>query len=76
MVLHTGDLQLTLTALMGWAEHHELRLQNLLAQPPSLEEAFLAVAESGDDPPDGYGGPTMGGHGGPAGDGIRFGVAA
>ena len=76
MVLHTGDLQLTLTALMGWAERHELRLKNLAAQPPSLEEAFLAVAESGDDPPDGSGGPTMHGRGGAAGDGIRFGVAA
>jgi len=53
MMLQTGDLQQTLTALLGWANHHNLRLHNLIARPPSLEEAFLAVAESGDGPTDG-----------------------
>ena len=52
-MLQTGDLQQTLTALLGWANHHNLRLHNLIARPPSLEEAFLAVAESGDGPTDG-----------------------
>ena len=58
MVLHTGDLQTTLTALLTWAERHDVALQNLVARPPSLEEAFLAVAQSGDDPPADSSGPN------------------
>jgi ABC-2 type transport system ATP-binding protein len=50
MVLRTGDLQQTLTALLDWAGRHHIRLLDLVARPASLEQAFLAVAESGDQP--------------------------
>ncbi len=46
VVLRTGDLQLTLSALLDWANHHELRLHELNARSASLQETFLAVAES------------------------------
>jgi ABC-2 type transport system ATP-binding protein len=42
----TEDLQATLTLLLGWAARNELRLEELTARPASLEEAFLAIAES------------------------------
>lgn len=42
----TEDLQSTLTALLSWATHHDLRLEDLTARPASLEEAFLAIAGS------------------------------
>jgi len=46
VVLNTEDLQSTLTLLLDWAARHELRLADLTARPASLEEAFLAIAES------------------------------
>ena len=49
VVLRTGDLQLTVSALLEWANHHDLRLHQFKAQAASLQETFLAVAESGDD---------------------------
>ena len=48
-MLRTGDLQGTVSALLEWANHHDLRLHQFNAQAASLQEAFLAVAESGDD---------------------------
>ena len=44
--LETEDLQSTLTLLLRWAGEHDLRLEDLTARPASLEEAFLAIAES------------------------------
>ena len=44
--LDTEDLQPTLTLLLGWAARNDLRLEDLTARPASLEEAFLAIAES------------------------------
>jgi ABC-2 type transport system ATP-binding protein len=49
VLLRTGDLQLTVAALLEWANHHDLRLHQFTAQAASLQETFLAVAESGDD---------------------------
>jgi len=49
VLLRTGDLQLTVSALLEWANHHDLRLHQFTAQAASLQETFLAVAESGDD---------------------------
>ncbi len=46
LVVDTEDLQATLTLLLTWATRHELRLEELTARPASLEEAFLAIAES------------------------------
>jgi ABC-2 type transport system ATP-binding protein len=44
-VVHTDDLQDTLTALLAWASRHGVRLHDLEARTGSLEEAFLAVAD-------------------------------
>ena len=52
VVLRTGDLQLTVAALLEWANHHDLRLHQFTARAASLQETFLAVAESGDAPHD------------------------
>jgi ABC-2 type transport system ATP-binding protein len=49
VVLRTKDLQLTVSALLDWANRNDLRLHQLNARPATLQEAFLAVAES-----DGY----------------------
>jgi ABC-2 type transport system ATP-binding protein len=46
VVLRTKDLQLTVSALLDWANRNDLRLRQLNARPASLQEAFLAVAES------------------------------
>jgi ABC-2 type transport system ATP-binding protein len=46
VLVHTRDLQRTLTALLGWASCRGWVLQDLSTRPASLEEAFLAVAES------------------------------
>ena len=45
----TADLQQTLSALLDWANHHQIQLFDLIGRPGSLQEAFLAVAESGDN---------------------------
>lgn len=45
-VLDTEDLQTTLTQVLSWANANDLRLEDLTARPASLEEAFLAIAES------------------------------
>ena len=52
VVLRTKDLQLTVSALLDWANRHDLRLHQLTARSASLQEAFLAVAESSADPSD------------------------
>jgi ABC-2 type transport system ATP-binding protein len=44
VVVHTRDLQQTLTALLGWASSRGVELPDLNARSASLEEAFLAVA--------------------------------
>ena len=49
VVLRTRDLQLTVAALLEWANHHDLRLHHFTARPASLQETFLALAESGGD---------------------------
>jgi len=49
VVLRTGDLQGTVSALMEWANLHNLQLHQFQARCASLQEAFLAVAETGDD---------------------------
>lgn len=46
VLLDTEDLQLTLTALLAWAAQAGVQLTDLTARPASLEEAFLAIAES------------------------------
>ena len=46
VVVRTRDLQLTLTALLGWASARGVALPDLDARSASLEEAFLAVAGS------------------------------
>jgi ABC-2 type transport system ATP-binding protein len=38
--------------LLDWANRHDLRLHQLNARAASLQEAFLAVAESSADPSD------------------------
>jgi ABC-2 type transport system ATP-binding protein len=48
-VVHTGDLQETLAALLAWAGRHGIRLHDLDARWGSLEEAFLAVADGRED---------------------------
>jgi ABC-2 type transport system ATP-binding protein len=50
VLLQTQDLQRTLTALLGWANSRGLALAALDARPASLEQAFLAVAASSDEP--------------------------
>ncbi|WP_410785966.1 ABC transporter ATP-binding protein [Kribbella sp. C-35] len=45
-VLAADDLQATLGLVLGWAGRNDLRLDDLTARPASLEEAFLAIAES------------------------------
>jgi ABC-2 type transport system ATP-binding protein len=47
-VVHTDDLQDTLTALLAWARGNGVRLHDLDARSGSLEEAFLAVAAGRD----------------------------
>jgi ABC-2 type transport system ATP-binding protein len=49
VVLRTRDLQLTVAALLEWANHHDLRLHQFTARAASLQETFLALAESGGD---------------------------
>jgi ABC-2 type transport system ATP-binding protein len=49
VVLHTEDLQQSLSALLGWAAARQIELIGLDARPASLEEAFLAVASSAAD---------------------------
>jgi ABC-2 type transport system ATP-binding protein len=49
VVISTRDLQLTLTALLGWASSSRVLLTDISARPAWLEEAFLAVAEHTDD---------------------------
>jgi ABC-2 type transport system ATP-binding protein len=48
-VLTTEDLQQTLESVLRWAGDRRLKLHDLTARPASLEEAFLAIAETGDD---------------------------
>lgn len=43
--VETHDLQATLTDLLSWAAHHDVRLERLSASEAGLEAAFLAVAE-------------------------------
>jgi ABC-2 type transport system ATP-binding protein len=50
VLLQTGDLQRTLTALLGWANSRDLVLGALDARPASLQEAFHAVAASSGGP--------------------------
>jgi ABC-2 type transport system ATP-binding protein len=45
-VLVTGDLQRTLTALLGWANQRGVELHDLNTRSACLEETFLAIAES------------------------------
>ena len=52
VLLRTGDLQLTVAALLEWANHHDLRLHQFTAQAASLQETFLAVAEPNGTPHD------------------------
>ena len=52
VLLQTADLQLTLTALLGWANSRDLVLGALDARPASLAEAFHAVAASAGSPAD------------------------
>src|SRR6478752_6215116 len=49
VVLRTGNLQGTVSALMDWASVHNLELPHFQARSASLQEAFLAIGESGDD---------------------------
>jgi ABC-2 type transport system ATP-binding protein len=46
--LETGALQDSLTELMGWAAHNDIRLDALDARSPSLESVFLAIADGRD----------------------------
>jgi ABC-2 type transport system ATP-binding protein len=50
VMLETADLQRTLTALLEWAKSRDLVLGALDARPASLEQAFLAMAASSDEP--------------------------
>ena len=43
--LQTDDLQATLTALLGWAADHGVRLEDLHARTASLESVFLSIAD-------------------------------
>lgn len=51
-IVTTEDLQRTLTALLDWANQRDVRLHDLNARSASLEEAFLAIAESDGAPAD------------------------
>lgn len=44
-VIHVEDLQGTLTALLRWAEDHDVRLDRLAAHNASLESVFLSIAD-------------------------------
>jgi ABC-2 type transport system ATP-binding protein len=44
--LETEQLQHSLTDLMAWASHNEVRLDDLDARSPSLESVFLSIADS------------------------------
>ena len=46
VVIRTDDLQRTLTELTAWAATQDVRLADLQVRTGSLEEAFLAVAQS------------------------------
>lgn len=46
IVLDTGRLQESLTALLRWAQDRNVTLDGLDARTASLEEAFLAIADS------------------------------
>jgi ABC-2 type transport system ATP-binding protein len=46
VIVHTHDLQATLTALLDWAGSRGVGLRDLKTRAPSLEDAFLAVAGS------------------------------
>lgn len=48
IVLHSRDLQRSLSALLGWAAARQIALTALDARHASLEEAFLAVAKTND----------------------------
>ena len=50
VVLQAEDLQRTLTALLGWADSRNVVLGALDARTASLQEAFLAVADSSGEP--------------------------
>ena len=47
-VVAADDLQRTLTALLGWAHQHDVRLDDLSARTASLESVFLDLAEGRD----------------------------
>jgi ABC-2 type transport system ATP-binding protein len=47
-VLTTEDLHQTLESVLRWAGDRGVKLHDLSARPASLEEAFLAIAESGE----------------------------
>ncbi|MFD9595251.1 ABC transporter ATP-binding protein [Kitasatospora sp. NPDC059973] len=52
ITVQTGQLQATLTDLLGWAARHGIALGALDARSASLEEAFLAIAsEAAHQPP-------------------------
>ncbi|WP_042393280.1 ABC transporter ATP-binding protein [Streptacidiphilus carbonis] len=53
VLLHTDRLQYSLSALLRWADEHDVALDRLDARTASLEEAFLAIAGAG--PADGAG---------------------
>lgn len=44
VLVHTDELQQTLTELLSWANHQDVALPGLDARSGSLEQAFLAVA--------------------------------
>ncbi|MDQ1105167.1 ABC transporter ATP-binding protein [Nocardioides zeae] len=48
-VVETVDLQATLTALLDWARDEKVRLEGLDARSASLEQVFLAIADSSTD---------------------------
>ncbi|MGF1430367.1 ABC transporter ATP-binding protein [Kitasatospora sp. LaBMicrA B282] len=56
VTVHTGELQRTLTALLGWAAEQQLALPGLDARSATLEEAFLAIAAEPEPAGDAEGG--------------------
>lgn len=52
VVLTTADLQLTLTVLLERAAAASLRLDGLTAQPATLEQAFMRIAQGPSEDPD------------------------
>ncbi|MFC8763515.1 ABC transporter ATP-binding protein [Streptomyces sp. NPDC057193] len=48
--IRTASLQDDLTALLGWARDHDVRLDGLDARSASLEEAFLDIASRATEP--------------------------